>query len=64
MMNRMVSRSKWLVAMSTGTLTLGILQSLSLVNFAEVFTTFLTQWLAIFVTALFGGDVSQYTDLL
>lgn len=56
--------SRWLVALSTGGVTLGILQSFSLINFAEIFTSFLTQWLSIFVTALFGGDANQIIQFL
>ncbi len=51
---------KWCVVMSTGGLTLGIIQGFSLVNFAQIFTSLLATWLSIIVTALFGGDVSSF----
>ena len=50
---------KWCVALSTGGITLGIFQGLSLVNFANVFTSFLATWLAALVSLLLGGDPTQ-----
>jgi hypothetical protein len=46
------------VAMSLGGVTLGILQGLSMVNFAQLFTEFLTQWLSVIVAALFGANLN------
>jgi hypothetical protein len=50
---------KWCVAISTGGITLGILQGFSLVNFAYLFTQFLTTWLAGLVALLLGGSWSS-----
>ncbi len=50
---------RWCVAVSTGGITLGILQGFGLVNFAYLFTQFLTTWLAALVAALLGGSWSS-----
>jgi hypothetical protein len=47
---------KWCVVMSTGGVTLGILQGLQGVNFAQFWTNWLSQLLSVLVTILFGGD--------
>lgn len=61
-------RPKWLQspkwrALAYGGLLLGWLQGLEAVNFADLFTQILSVWLSVIVTALFGGDVSQYSSL-
>ncbi len=50
---------KLCVALSTGGITIGILQGLGLVNFASLFTNFLITWLSVLVTLLLGGDPSS-----
>ena len=50
---------RWCIALSTGGITLGILQGLSLVNFAYLFTQLLATWLAALVAILLGGSVSD-----
>ncbi len=44
------------VALSQGGITLGILQGLSLVNFASLITSLLSSWVGILASLLFGGD--------
>ena len=61
-------RPKWLRspkwrALVYGGLVMGWLQGLEAVNFADLFTRLLSTWLTILVTALFGGDVSQFNSL-
>jgi len=51
---------KWCVALSSGGITLGIIQGFGLVNFASLFTNFLSELLAILVTLLLGGDVAHW----
>ncbi len=45
--------------LTTGGVTLGILQGLDMVNFSWVFTQFLTQVLSAIVVILFGGSAQQ-----
>lgn len=52
-------RQKWCVALSSGGITLGIIQGFGLVNFASLFANFLSTWLAVLVTLLLGGDVNN-----
>lgn len=52
---------KWCIALSTGGITLGILQGFSLVNFAYLFTQLLATWLAALVAVLLGGSVTDVT---
>ena len=47
---------KWCVALSTGGITLGVIQGFSLVNFAYLFTQFLTTVLSALVALLLGGS--------
>lgn len=42
-------------ALSTGGMTLGILQGLELVNYSNVLATFLANFLSLLVSILFGG---------
>lgn len=51
---------KRIAVLACGGITCGWLQGLSMVNFADLLTSFLTYWLSLIVAALFGGDVSQY----
>ena len=50
---------KWCVALSSGGITLGVIQGFGLVNFAALFANLLSSWLAILVTLLLGGNVSN-----
>jgi len=43
------------VLLSCGGITLGILQGLAMVNWAQLFTQLLTQWLTALVAFLLGG---------
>jgi len=47
---------KRLVLMASGGMAFGVLQGLSLVNFASLFTTLLASWLSILVALLLGAD--------
>ncbi|MCK4341521.1 MAG: hypothetical protein KAY37_07360 [Phycisphaerae bacterium] len=53
---------KWCVALSYGGITLGILQGLEMVRFADLLTgaltSFLSGWVLALLTLLFGGDPS------
>jgi len=55
---------KLAVGLSTGGITVGILQGLGLVNFASLFTNFLITWLSVLVTLLLGGDPSNLLSRL
>lgn len=59
MHRRWIRCQKWCVALSSGGVTSGILQGLSLVNFTSLFTSFLSTWLAVIVTLLLGGKLSN-----
>ncbi len=48
---------KWCVALSSGGITLGIIQGLGMVSWAQLFTQFLTTWLSALVALLFGGQL-------
>ena len=50
---------KWCVALSSGGITLGIIQGFGLINFASFFANFFSTWLAVLVTLLLGGNVSN-----
>jgi hypothetical protein len=50
---------RWCVGLSTGAITLGIVQGFGLVNFAYLVTQFLTTWLASLVALLLGGSLSS-----
>jgi len=50
---------KLCVALSCGGITLGIFQGLQLVNFAQLFTNFLSLLLSVLVSALFGGNAGN-----
>ncbi len=50
---------KWCLLLSSGAVTFGWLQGLSMVNFASLFTEFLSRWLSLIVTVLFGGEISD-----
>ncbi len=58
---RRSARRTWklCVALSYGGITLGIFQGLQLVNFAQLFTNFLSLLLSVLVSALFGGNASN-----
>lgn len=62
-------RSRWnrwqrrLVALSTGGMTLGILGGFEMVNFAQLFTQLLSQWLSLLVALLLGADPSTLVAL-
>ncbi len=43
--------------LSTGGVTLGILQGLELVNFASLIASLLASWLSMLVTLLLGGGI-------
>jgi len=49
---------KLCVALSFGGITLGIFQGLQLVNFAQLFSNFLSMLLAALVSVLFGASPS------
>jgi hypothetical protein len=49
---------KWCVAVSTGGITLGIIQGFGLINWAYFFTDFLISWLTTIVTLLLGGQTN------
>jgi uncharacterized integral membrane protein len=48
-----------LYGLSTGSISLGILQALGGINFNQLWYNFLTTLLTALVTLLFGGDLSQ-----
>ncbi|MFH1745877.1 MAG: hypothetical protein ABIG44_02420 [Planctomycetota bacterium] len=48
-------------ALSYGVITVGILQAFEMLNFSEIITSFLITILSVFVSLLFGADVSQFT---
>lgn len=50
-------------ALASGGVCLGLLQSFGGVNFAEILFQFLTQWVSVLATLLFGGELTN-TDLL
>jgi hypothetical protein len=49
---------KLCVALSCGGMTLGVFQGLQLVNFAQLFSNFLSMLLAVLVSVLFGANPS------
>jgi hypothetical protein len=51
-----IRMKKWMLTLSSGGVTLGILQGLSLVSFADLFTTLLSTWLSALVAILLGGS--------
>lgn len=59
MRHRWSRYQKWCVALSSGGITLGIIQGFGMINWAYFFTQFLAQWLSILVTLLLGGQVNQ-----
>lgn len=50
-------------ALVSGGVCLGLFQSFGGVNFADVLFGFLTQWISILATLIFGGDLAN-SDLL
>jgi len=46
-------------ALGSGALLLGWLQGFGLINWTDFFTRFLSQWLAVLVSVLFGGNPSE-----
>ncbi len=58
-------RGEWIrwqrriAVLATGGVTLGILEGLSMVNFAYLFTNFLSQFLGALVTLLLGGSLQN-----
>jgi hypothetical protein len=53
-------RLLWLRALSTGAITLGVLQGFQLLNFSTVFTNFITSVLNALVQLLFGINPFQF----
>lgn len=49
---------RWCVGLSQGGVLLGVLQGLGMVNFAQLITDLLSQWLSILVALLLGVDPS------
>ncbi len=45
--------------LSSGAIAFGFLQALEMVNFADVITRFLSTFLSLLVSVLFGGDPQQ-----
>jgi uncharacterized integral membrane protein len=51
-----------LYGLSTGSISLGILQALGGINFNQLWYNFLTTLLSALVALLFGGDLSQLSS--
>lgn len=49
----------WLRAMSSGAVTLGVIQAFGLVNYNEIWFGFLTFLATLLTTLLLGGDASN-----
>ena len=58
MSKKWASLQKWCVAVASGGITLGIIQGFGLINWAVLFTEFISSWLATLVTLLLGGTVN------
>ena len=58
MSSKWAAWQKWCVAVSSGGITLGIIQGFEMINWAYFFTEFLTTWLSALVTLLLGGQVN------
>ncbi len=62
-------RSEWtrwqrrVAVLATGGVTLGVLGGLSMVNFAYIFTNFLSQLLGTLIAVLLGGTSQTITGL-
>jgi hypothetical protein len=50
---------RWCVLLAVGGYTPGVLQGLGMVSWSGLITTLLSSWLALIVTVLLGGDVSD-----